>query len=145
MARRRELAGALSPARIRMWKGMRIMRREGFAMRELIALAAMRRKACEKLLRPLVRAGYLRAEESGPARRYFLLRDSGPIPPRVSETGVVLDVNAAIADERKHHAELLKEIRRSEERLSRLDAYVEKFETAADEKSARDGARVRAA
>ena len=143
MAQRRELAGALSPARVRMWKGMRMMR-QGFAVRELIALAAVRRKAAEKFLRPLARAGYLRGEGSGPARRYFLLRDTGPVPPRVSESGVVLDVNAAIADERKHHARLVSEVRRVEARLAKLGAYTDKFEAAAEKESTREGARTRA-
>jgi hypothetical protein len=103
---------------------------QGFQARELIALAAVRRKAAEKFLRPLARAGYLRAEGGGSARRYSLLRNTGPIPPRVSATGVVLDVNTEIARERAHHAELLKEIRRVEQRLGRLGAYVEKFQPA---------------
>jgi hypothetical protein len=112
-----------------MWRAMRMMP-QGFQVRELIALAAVRRKAAEKFLRPLARAGYLRAEGGGSARRYSLLRNTGPIPPRVSATGVVLDVNTEIARERAHHAELLKEIRRVEQRLGRLGAYVEKFQPA---------------
>jgi len=105
------------------------MRRNDFQVRELIALCRVPRKTVEKFLRPLARSGYLRATGGGPARRYTLVRDTGPVPPRVRSDGreVVLDLNLEIVREREHHAALLKEIRRVEARLGRLGAYVEKF------------------
>ena len=81
---RRELSGAASHARLRLRRGLRIAGPEGVQVRDLIALCAVPRKCDEKFLRPLAHAGYLRAERGGPARRYFLVRDTGPLPPRVS-------------------------------------------------------------
>lgn len=49
------------------------MKPQGVLVREVIETVSVRRKAREKFFHPLVRAGYLRAERSGPARRYFLL------------------------------------------------------------------------
>ena len=86
-----------------------------------------RRKAAEKFLLPLSRQGYLRSEGSGCARRYWLIHDTGPIPPRVMGKGV-LDLNLEILGARTRHAELIKEIRAIEARLTRLGAYVEKYE-----------------
>jgi hypothetical protein len=123
---RRELAGTPSPQRARMWRMMRTMP-DGFAVRDLIAVAEVRRKAAEKFLLPLTRAGYVRAEKAGCARRYVLIRDNGPIAPRVGRSGQVVDVNAEIVKDRARHARLLTEIRGIEARLTRLGAYVEKF------------------
>src|ERR1700691_4077515 len=109
---RHELAGPISPGRKRIWRTIRMMGVEGFKIRDVIALAEVRRKAVEKFLRPLVLAGYLRAERGGPARIYFMLRDTGPIPPRVNAAGLVLDLNTEVARDRARHAELIKELRR---------------------------------
>jgi hypothetical protein len=122
---RRELAGKPSQARVRIWRAMRMLR-AGFKVGELIAIAGVRRKAAEKFMLPLVRAQYLRAAYRGPARRYWLIRDTGPIPPRVVGAGV-LDLNLEIARDRTRHAELIKEIRAVEARLMRMGAYVEKY------------------
>lgn len=130
---RRELAGGPSMARHQMWRAIRMMRAEGFAVSDLISLCGVRRKAAEKFLLPLVRSGYLAASGGGPARRYVLIRDTGPIAPRVSHRGdrVVLDLNEEIARERHAYAALLDEIRRSEGRLRRLGAYVQRFQAPA--------------
>ena len=122
---KRALAGMPSAARDRMWRAMRIQ--PGFRVQELIGLCDVPRKAAEKFLRPLVRAGYLRAEGAGPARRYMLIRDSGPVPPRAGRSGV-FDVNEAIVRDRAHYVELLKEVRQIEERLIAYGAYIEKFQ-----------------
>jgi hypothetical protein len=113
-----------------MWRAMRMMH-SGFHVRELIATASVKRLAAEKFVRGLTRAGYLRAERGGPARRYVLLRDSGPCPPRVSRDGrgVVLDPNVEIEGLRKRYSEILREIREIEARISRFGAYVQKFES----------------
>ncbi len=130
---RRELAGKPSQAHARLWRAMR-MQQTGFTPGELIALCAVPRKGVEKFVRGLTRAGYLRAERGGPARRYVLLRDTGPMPPRVSRDGrgVVLDLNETIARDRARRAELVTEIRVLEARLNRFGAYVVKFEAAND-------------
>ncbi len=125
---RRETAGPVSQPRIKLWKAMRMSGAAGFQVRDLIALTGIeRRKMIEKFVRPLYRAGYLRAERGGCARRYWLVKDTGPTPPRVSATGVVLDANAEVADLRKLHARKLKEIQEIEARLTRLGAYIEKY------------------
>jgi hypothetical protein len=112
-----------------MWRAMRMMR-SGFHMREMIATAGVKRSAAKKFVRGLARAGYLRAESAGKARRYFLLRDSGPCPPRINRDakGVALDPNLEIERLRKQHSELLQEIRAIESGLARFGAYISKFE-----------------
>ncbi|MGA6973509.1 MAG: hypothetical protein WBY93_17925 [Candidatus Binatus sp.] len=122
---RRALAGAPSDGRERMWQAMRLQ--PAFRVQELIGLCGVKRKAAEKFLRPLVRAGYLRAEGAGPARRYALIRDTGSVPPRAGRSGV-FDVNEAIARDRARYVELIKEVRQIEERLIAYGAYVEKFQ-----------------
>jgi len=110
------------------------MRRQ-FRVRELIELCGgVRRKAIEKYLALLVRAGYVRVAERGRGCKgqvYALVRNTGPFAPRAGRLGITLDPNEAIATERAHHAELLKEIRRVEQRLGRLGAYIEKFQPSA--------------
>ena len=108
-----------------MWRAMR-MQREGFKIGELIALAGVPRKTAEKFVRALARAAYLRFEGGGHTRRYWLVRDTGPIPPRVVGKSI-LDLNLEIARERARHAELIREIRAVEARLTRMGAYVEKY------------------
>ena len=122
---KRALAGAPSDARDKMWRAMRMQ--PAFRVQELIGLCGVRRKAAEKFLLPLVRAGYLRAEGAGPARRYMLIRDTGSVPPRAGRSGV-FDVNEAIARDRARYVELIKEVRQIEERLIAYGAYVEKFQ-----------------
>ena len=122
---KRALAGVPSLARDRMWRAMRMQ--PGFRVQELIGLCDVPRKAAEKFLRPLARAGYLRAEGAGPARRYTLIRNTGPVPPRAGRSGV-FDVNEAITRDRARYLELLKEVRQIEERLTAYGAYVEKFQ-----------------
>jgi hypothetical protein len=108
---------------------MRMMR-NGFHLREMIAVAGVKRSAARKFVRGLTRAGYLRAESASKARRYFLLRDSGPCPPRINRAahGVALDPNLEIERLRKRHDELVQEIRGIEAGLARFGAYISKFE-----------------
>lgn len=122
---KRALAGVPSEGRDRMWRAMRMQ--PAFRVQELIGLCGVRRKAAEKFLLPLVRAGYLRAEGAGPARRYMLIRDTGSVPPRAGRSGV-FDVNEAIARDRARYVDLVKEVRQIEERLIAYGAYVEKFQ-----------------
>ena len=122
---KRALAGVPSEGRDKMWRAMRMQ--PAFGIRDLIGLCGVRRKAAEKFLRPLVRAGYLRTEGSNHSRRYVLIRDSGPVPPRAGRSGV-FDVNEAIARDRARYVELVKEVRQIEERLIAYGAYVEKFQ-----------------
>jgi hypothetical protein len=127
----RELGGMPSNAHARMWRAMRAQR-SAFKMRELIAIAGVKRIAVEKFIRGLTRAGYLLAERRGPERCYTLIRDTGPCPPRVSRDGrgVALDPNLEVESLRERHRQLLCEIRELEARLSRFGAYVQKFESA---------------
>jgi hypothetical protein len=130
-AQRRELAGALSPARARMWRAMRMLK--CFTVRELLAMAAVRRGAAEKFLRGLSRSGYLRGEGTGPARRYTMLVDTGPTPPRVGVAGISIDLNVELAEARKRHTAMLKDIRALEARIARLGGYVQRYEALGEE------------
>jgi len=112
-----------------MWRAMRMMR-DGFRVREMIAVAGVKRPAASKYIAGLAHGGYLRSQGGGPARRYFLIRDSGPCPPRVGREahGVALDPNLEIERLRKRHSELVQEIRTVEATLVRFGAYISKFE-----------------
>ncbi|HUY27300.1 MAG TPA: hypothetical protein VMV27_07745 [Candidatus Binataceae bacterium] len=126
-----DLAGAPSAARDRIWKAVRMQKR--FRIADIAQLTGVpRRKAIEKYLLLLEGAGYL-ASEGGRGKLgklYHLVRDTGPFAPRLGRHGAVLDLNTVIAEMRARRKELLAEIIRVEQRLSRLGAYVEKFSPA---------------
>jgi hypothetical protein len=126
---RTQLGAKFPEGRKRIWRAIR-MQREGFSLREIMALAGAKRPAASKYVAGLSHGGYLRSEGRARARRYFLLRDSGPFPPRVGRAahGVALDPNLEIERLRKRHSELVQEIRAIEAGLARFGAYVSRFE-----------------
>jgi hypothetical protein len=114
--------------RARMWRAIR-MQRGGFSLREIMALAGAKRPAASKYVAGLSHGGYLRSEGRARARRYFLIRDSGPCPPRVGrDARMKLDPNIEIQRLRKRHSELVQEIRAVEAGLARFGAYISRFE-----------------
>ncbi len=133
MPQQRDLAGAPSAARGRLWHAMRMNRQ--FRIAELIALCAVRRKAAEKYLAALIKGGYVRVEERKRGCKgsvYTLIRNSGPFPPRAGRGAAVFDPNDAITSERARHADLIAQIRSSERRLAALGAFVEAAQCRAD-------------
>lgn len=82
-----------------MWASMRALRR--FVVAEIEATAETQRKATEQYVRALVAGGYVRCVQpqrrggkAGSAAVYQLLRDTGPLAPRVGKGGL-LDPNLA--------------------------------------------------
>lgn len=132
---RRDLAGAPSTARDRIWRAIRMQKQFRIAdiarltCRDGINSVLLRRKAIEKYLSALERAAYLISEggRGKVGKTYRLVRDTGPFAPRLGRGGSVLDLNTVIAEMRARHKELIEEIARVEKRLARLGAYVEKF------------------
>ena len=122
---KRALAGVPSEGRDKMWRAMRMqpafqspgadwaLRRAAQGGREISAPAGSGRLSARRGRRP--------------SRRYMLIRDTGPVPPRAGRSGV-FDVNEAIARDRARYVELVKEVRQIEERLIAYGAYVEKFQ-----------------
>jgi len=123
-----KLAGVPSAARQRMWAVMRILRR--FGIGELLQVAEIApRKAAEKYLASLVRAGYLRIEERARGCEgsvYALIRNTGPFAPRVGRKGLTLDPNLEITRLRELRENLSAQIVACDERLVRLGAFVER-------------------
>lgn len=122
-----KLAGAPSVARERMWRTMRILRR--FGIGELLQVAEIaRRKAAERYLRDLTRAGYLRVESARgcDGSVYVLIRNTGPFAPRVGRAGLMLDPNLEITRLRELRENLSAQIVACDERLVRLGAFVER-------------------
>jgi hypothetical protein len=123
-----KLAGAPSAARERMWRAMRILRQ--FRMRELVQVAEVpRRKAAERYLQDLTRAGYLRVAENTlgcNGKLYMLIRNTGPFAPRVGRKGLTLDPNLEISALRDLRAQCAAQIVSCDERLARLGAFVER-------------------
>jgi hypothetical protein len=123
-----KLAGAPSKAREKMWAGIRILRR--FHIRDLIQVAEIaRRKAAERFVQDLMRAGYLRvteAERGCDGSVYGLIRNTGPFAPRVGRKGLTLDPNLEITRLRDLRAQCAAQIVSCDERLARLGAFVER-------------------
>ena len=123
-----KLAGVPSKAREQMWRAMRILRRFGIAQLLQVAEIA-RRKAAERFLRDLTRAGYLRIAENTlgcNGKLYELIRNTGPFAPRVGRKGLTLDPNLEISALRDLRAECAAQIVSCDERLARLGAFVER-------------------
>lgn len=124
---RRELAGAPSAARERMWRAMRILRQ--FRMGELLQVAEVpRRKAAEKYVQDLMRADYLRIAERArgcDGNVYRLIRNTGPFAPRVGRK-LTLDPNLEITRLRELRENLTAQIVACDKRLIRLGAFVER-------------------
>ncbi len=122
------LAGAPSAARERMWRAMRILRQ--FHIRDLIQVAEIAgRKAAERFLQDLTRAGYLRVAEHArgcDGSVYALIRNTGPFAPRVGRKGLTLDPNLEISALRDLRAECAAQIVSCDKRLARLGAFVER-------------------
>lgn len=125
---RRELAGAPSPARERMWRAMRMLRQ--FNMRELLEISGVeRRKAAEKYVADLVRADYLRIAQHTrgcEGNVYVLIQNTGPFAPRVGSKGLSLDPNLEIGRLRTLREKLITQIAACDKRLNRLGAFVER-------------------
>jgi len=83
--------------RYRAWRSMRMLKR--FQIANLVATAGIRDNNAIKFVLGLERAGYLHCEV--PCRSgvrmggavYTLIRDTGPVPPRVNPDGSVVDFN----------------------------------------------------
>jgi hypothetical protein len=122
------LAGAPSAARERMWRAMRILRQ--FRMGELLQVAEVpRRKAAERFVQDLSRAGYLRVTEAArgcDGNVYALIRNTGPFAPRVGRKGLTLDTNLEIARLRELRESCEAQIIACDKRLIRLGAFVER-------------------
>lgn len=78
--------------RTRMWRAMRMLR--GFTVPDLEATAEVRNSHAAKYVRALVNGGYVRirqAKRNGTAGGhavYQLVRNTGPLPPRIGKHGV---------------------------------------------------------
>jgi len=124
-----DLAGKPSELRRRVWASMR-MSPGGFRITQLAELAAVARKRVERYVNALQRGGYVEIvgtpKHGWQGQTYRLVRDTGPIAPRV-ERSVLLDPNIVIAEERTRRARLLAELRRCDQRLRALGAYVERL------------------
>lgn len=133
---RRELAGAPSPARERMWRAMRMLRQ--FGMRELLEISGVeRRGAAEKYVAALVRAGYLKIAQHARGCNgsvYSLVRNTGPFSPRVGSKGLSLDPNLEIARLRTLREKLAAQIVACDKRLNQLGAFVERQQLDGDGK-----------
>lgn len=125
---RHDLAGAPSEVRRRIWASMR-MSAAGFRITQIAELTSVARKRVERYVNALQRAGYIAivgAPKHGwQGQTYRLVRDTGPVAPRV-ERGAVFDPNMAIAEERARRGKLLAELGLCEKRLRALGAYVER-------------------
>jgi hypothetical protein len=123
-----KLAGSPSAARERMWRAMRILRQ--FHIRDLIQVAeVVRRKAAERYVQDLTRAGYIRIAENTlgcNGKVYTLIRSTGPFTPRVGRKGLTLDPNLEITRLRDLRAQCAAQIVACDERLVRLGAFVER-------------------
>jgi hypothetical protein len=133
---RRELAGAPSPARERMWRAIRMLRQ--FNMRELLEISGVeRRKAAEKYVAALVRAEYLRIAQHARGcggNVYMLIQNTGPFAPRVGAKGLSLDPNLEVARLRTLREKLTAQIAACDKRLIRLGAFVERQQLDGDGK-----------
>lgn len=104
MARTRwSRAARIDTARYRAWQTMRLMRKAGRAwtVRELAALAEAGKRGINVYVRGLARHGYLQ-QAAGPAggpgaagASWRLVRDTGPMAPRLRRDGGLLDPNLA--------------------------------------------------
>lgn len=83
-------------ARARMWQSIRQLRR--FSTADITSTAEVGAAHAQKYLRALCRAGYLRCVKQRDSGRtgghaaFQLLRDTGPLAPRIGKTGI-LDPN----------------------------------------------------
>lgn len=89
-------AAATRNGRTRMWTAMRIGRR--FTAQDVAAAAEAPLRSTRKYINALIRVGYVRMVKAttgsvGDYSIYQLLKDTGPLAPRIHNDGSVLDPN----------------------------------------------------
>jgi hypothetical protein len=93
-------------ARDRVWTSMRVLRR--FTIPDLSATAECHRDNVRKFLKTLTGAGYLRVvapRRSGVKGGYqvwMLIRNTGPVAPRLQSDGRLFDPNLHVVVEARH-------------------------------------------